>query len=359
MSYRLSDPNRPRCKAEGCERGVLTDGYCVIHCGPRCKAEGCERGVFAKGYCQSHYSNQQNEKTMEKNKHEGNLCKVDGCERGVLTDGYCKKHYNYQRKKKTEERNKTLGNLCKVDGCERGVLTKGYCELHYEYQRKRKNEKDSSRQKCKVEECTRSSVVKGFCESHYGTVNLHKYKEKIFSILGGKTCVECGFSDERALAFDHIHDDGNLDRNFNKTSLSLPKYARNIELTKNKLQVMCFNCNSIKRYISGDLSKKKRNSASSIYSKKKKDELYVILGGKTCVECGFSDERALAFDHIHDDGVQERKQNKSRQLRYSYYTKNPQIAKQRLQVLCMNCNKIKIYNTKYYFQNWIRKNQKR
>ena len=248
---------------------------------------------------------------------------------------------------------------CKVEGCERPFRYKGLCVTHYQYQRKLKNQKDSSRPKCKVEGCTRFSIMKGFCKVHYDLENLHKYREKIFSILGGKKCVECGFSDERALAFDHIHNDGNLDRNFNRNSISLPKYAKNIELTKNKLQVMCFNCNSIKRYISGDLSKKNRNSVNSIYVKKKKDELYAILGGKKCVECGFSDERALAFDHIHDDGEQERKKNKSRQLRYAYYTKNPQIAKQRLQVLCTNCNKIKIYNTKYYFQNWIRKNQKR
>ena len=245
---------------------------------------------------------------------------------------------------------------CKVEGCERPFRYKGLCVTHYQYQRKLKNEKDSSRPKCKVEGCTRFSIMKGFCRSHYDLEKLHKYKEKIFNILGGKKCVECGFSDERALAFDHIHNDGNLDRNFNRRPISLPKYAKNIELTKNKLQVMCFNCNVIKRYTLGDLSKKK--GVNSNYLKKKKDELYAILGGKKCVKCGFSDERALAFDHIHDDGEQERKNN-SKQLRYAYYTKNPQIAKQRLQVLCTNCNKMKIYNTKYYFQNWIRKNQKR
>jgi hypothetical protein len=75
-------------------------------------------------------------------------------------------------------------------------------------------------------------------------------------------------------------------------------------------------------------------------------ELLIILGGVKCVQCGYSDERALAFDHIYNDGHFDRK---LRTLDYRKYLGNPSLAREKLQVLCANCNHMKqIKNEKWF-----------
>jgi len=75
-------------------------------------------------------------------------------------------------------------------------------------------------------------------------------------------------------------------------------------------------------------------------------------GGKMCcVQCGFSDVRALALDHIYNNGAEERKRitglkgsggsNFFRRLRRSGYPDG-------YQVLCCNCNFIK-------YIEWLKK----
>ena len=77
---------------------------------------------------------------------------------------------------------------------------------------------------------------------------------------------------------------------------------------------------------------------------KTKQFLFELLGGKRCIKCGFSDERALQFDHINGGGCKDydrfggRKRVDSMQ---KYYIKHPEEAKKTLQVLCANCNWIK------------------
>jgi len=74
------------------------------------------------------------------------------------------------------------------------------------------------------------------------------HKEKLFNLLG-HTCVRCGFSDKRALHFDHINGDGNEDRALGITGGSMYLfYNKNPDLALKKLQVLCSNCNWIKRY---------------------------------------------------------------------------------------------------------------
>lgn len=71
-----------------------------------------------------------------------------------------------------------------------------------------------------------------------------------------------------------------------------------------------------------------------------KKELMKLLGGIICVKCGYSDIRALQFDHIHGDGAKDKL--RSHMLEFcKYYLKNPKITKKKLQVLCANCNWVK------------------
>ena len=76
------------------------------------------------------------------------------------------------------------------------------------------------------------------------------------------------------------------------------------------------------------------------YSTTIRRKLFLLLG-KSCVRCGFADIRALQIDHIHGGGKQEMKKFGTNIVMYQYYTRNPEIAKQKLQILCANCNWIK------------------
>jgi len=71
---------------------------------------------------------------------------------------------------------------------------------------------------------------------------------KAINNYGGK-CVNCGFSDIRALQFDHIFGTGSLE----KTTGTNPKYYRRIiEDNGKNFQLLCANCNWIKRYENGE-----------------------------------------------------------------------------------------------------------
>jgi hypothetical protein len=69
-----------------------------------------------------------------------------------------------------------------------------------------------------------------------------------------------------------------------------------------------------------------------------RQKLVEMLGG-VCARCGFADKRALQIDHINGDGANDRKL-----LRggiFAYYLDVPEHAREKLQVLCANCNWIK------------------
>ncbi len=72
--------------------------------------------------------------------------------------------------------------------------------------------------------------------------------------------------------------------------------------------------------------------------REKRREVVRRLGGR-CIQCGFSDIRALVLDHKTGDGGQDRKRVGNRIARY--YVRHPDEAKEKLQVLCANCNMIK------------------
>lgn len=70
-------------------------------------------------------------------------------------------------------------------------------------------------------------------------------KKMVFDFLGGK-CVRCGFTDIRALQIDHVNGGGKKELKKNGSGIS---YYKKILLDKNrKYQLLCANCNWIKRY---------------------------------------------------------------------------------------------------------------
>ena len=77
-----------------------------------------------------------------------------------------------------------------------------------------------------------------------------KIRDEIFTLLGRK-CVRCGFSDLRALQFDHKNGGGSKDR----SSMSLIIRHKNILKNLSKFQTLCANCNWIKRYKNNEVRK--------------------------------------------------------------------------------------------------------
>lgn len=83
-----------------------------------------------------------------------------------------------------------------------------------------------------------------------------------------------------------------------------------------------------------------QRSHSNRYYIRNREILFQLLGDK-CVICGFSDKRALEFDHINGGGSKQRKILNSSKGIHAYYAERPELAKKELQVLCANCNRIK------------------
>ena len=72
-------------------------------------------------------------------------------------------------------------------------------------------------------------------------------------------------------------------------------------------------------------------------------QILFSLLGRQCILCGYDkSELALQFDHINGGGRKEWRENwKSHSNMIKYYAHHPDEAKQKLQVLCANCNAIK------------------
>jgi hypothetical protein len=80
-------------------------------------------------------------------------------------------------------------------------------------------------------------------------------REKVLSILGRKCCF-CGYDDVRCLQRDHIHGGGTEEHRRIGSHGILNKILSNPEKYKKEYQMLCANCNSIKKYENNETSKK-------------------------------------------------------------------------------------------------------
>ncbi len=84
--------------------------------------------------------------------------------------------------------------------------------------------------------------------------NLARRREALEQASGG-VCVRCGFSDIRALQFDHIDGGGSKARNgrpFDTRFGSYIQYLKYASTHPDEFQVLCANCNWIKRWEKGE-----------------------------------------------------------------------------------------------------------
>lgn len=82
----------------------------------------------------------------------------------------------------------------------------------------------------------------------------NKFRKELLKLAGGIECKSCGFQDWRALQIDHINGNGRKDDSIRKNQV---KFKRDVIENPNKYQVLCANCNWIKRY--------ENNECNSIY----------------------------------------------------------------------------------------------
>ena len=71
-----------------------------------------------------------------------------------------------------------------------------------------------------------------------------------------------------------------------------------------------------------------------------KEKLFEILGGKVCSKCGFKDERALGFTHGSDEAPFDNVQRGGSASSWGKYISDPDLARNELKVLCLNCNEL-------------------
>ena len=80
------------------------------------------------------------------------------------------------------------------------------------------------------------------------------YRIKLIHLLGG-VCKRCGFSDIRALQLDHINGGGLKEQKKLGTHVMYRKYLLDLAKAKACLQVLCANCNWIKRHTNSEKPK--------------------------------------------------------------------------------------------------------
>lgn len=96
---------------------------------------------------------------------------------------------------------------------------------------------------------------------------------------------------------------------------------------------------NMKKHRSQTEIQKKKAELMRKYNRQIKDTLFEILGGKTCIQCGETDESCLQLDHINDDGYADRiRFGRHTDRMKQYYVKHPEEAKRNLQVMCASCN---------------------
>lgn len=94
----------------------------------------------------------------------------------------------------------------------------------------------------KVKECTKRYAER---RRTLRRKSMAQLREQVIQAYGGK-CTCCGEKQIKFLALDHIHNDGNVHRAELGSSTGVYFWARRNGYPKDKLQVLCHNCNMAK-----------------------------------------------------------------------------------------------------------------
>lgn len=175
-------------------------------------------------------------------------------------------------------------------------------------------------------------------------------KQEVFShyCSGVPQCQRCGCDNLCTLSIDHIDGNGAQHRSDEgvKAGSNFYQWLKK-QGYPDGFQVLCMNCQFIKRYENQEFARASKWLACKKHYDKTKREalLHYCNGDIKCSRCGFTDERALSLDHINGDGCVLREQTKCSKT--AQYAKNNGYP-DNLQVLCMNCQYIKRDENKEY-----------
>ncbi len=238
---------------------------------------------------------------------------------------------------------------------------------------------------------SRRDGVSGFCKiCHQQDVRMRYIKDRMIVInaYGGK-CEKCGFQDFRALQFDHVQGGGSKDLK-GKSPTAIRKAL--MPVNKEKFALLCANCNWKRRYTDKQLHKnlpklqpvdadhtpskeckrclnrydtkdfyknKGRHDGLSVYCKEchntdtghrsasYRTKVFNIIGEVQCKKCGESDLEVLHVDHINGGGNKHRKEHNSPD---SYWNNIKTLDPSIFQILCANCNLIKVWDSEEKFK---------
>ena len=115
---------------------------------------------------------------------------------------------------------------------------------YFENKKKRNNEYRRKRRK------TDPYYATGFNKESWKVYSRNQYRERkreIVERLGGQ-CVECGFSDFRALTIDHKEGSGNAERKAYGWKYLKILFRLSPDALRAKYQCLCSNCNAIKEF---------------------------------------------------------------------------------------------------------------
>lgn len=90
----------------------------------------------------------------------------------------------------------------------------------------------------------------------------NKLRLELMELLGGPQCRRCGFADFRALQFDHINGGGTKER---REQINVWQVLSHIKNNLSEFQVLCANCNWIKRIEDKECAKAKKAMPEHLY----------------------------------------------------------------------------------------------
>lgn len=175
------------------------------------------------------------------------------------------------------------------------------------------------------------NVICARCSRHLYYIGLafregRPYKPELIQ----KPCIKCGIMVNRSIRY--------LDRPIKSYGGIHCKQCQKFEYRSRRIEYF--------RNLDSEYKKTHRREDALRCKRRRmivRDRLFLILGNK-CIRCGFSDKRALQFDHINGGGraLRRAKKFKHGQQEINFYSSRPDLARQTLQVLCANCNFIKV-----------------
>lgn len=119
-----------------------------------------------------------------------------------------------------------------------------------EYNKLQYHRKYRENNKSKIQEYHKQYYILNkdkFNKPGYHHEYLKSLRSGLIELLGGK-CIRCGFNDIRALQLDHINGGGLREVKIKGNNIVMYlSYSKNHDELKSKLQVLCANCNWIKR----------------------------------------------------------------------------------------------------------------